>query len=482
MILLIQVALGFTVALRNRRHPERAVLWLLLLLIIPLAGVIFYLLLGNYPLVKSRARDQMQPESSGFEHFEVQSFSQFARYRGETCQLEQLARVAGIDLTVDNDFTVLTNGHNMFSALLIALEQASSYIYMEYYIFRDDQIGGEVLAVLKRKAKSGVCVRMIFDGIGAHSLTKSFFQSLKREGIEVGHFSRLMFPFVTRRLNFRNHRKIVVIDGTIGFLGGINVGDEYLGRDPNYGFWRDTHLQLAGGCVDQLENLFRHDWSLATGQSSVGSASRTVLDGGEAAVFKSCEPVFSLVPRPVGNMIAQIIASGPNDEQAKTYNVILTAVNLAQKKLFIETAYLIPDVGLLQALKIKALSGLSIIIVVQGIPDHKLTYWATRSFYQELLQAGVRIFEYQKGTLHTKVLMVDDYLSYLGSANIDMRSFFVNFEVGALVYCEEINRRLQRDFYTDLRDSTELKFAEFERRSGYERLKEGTGRILAAVL
>jgi len=461
-IVLAQLVLGFIIIERNKRHNELAVLWLLLLLVVPLFGVLFYFLLGSYP---SRRLNGVAGLDLGSveEGILLKTENRFPEATSEImARLVQVAKATGCELTSHNDVMVLTNGENKFQSLLTALNDARHYIYLEYYIFREDQIGNEVVAVLKHKATSGVKVKIIVDGIGSHQLSKELFQALRQHGIEIAKFAPLKFPFFTRRVNYRNHRKIVVVDGKIGFLGGINVGDEYLGRNPKYGFWRDTHLRIEGESVHRLEQVFVHDWQLASGQD---------LGSNKALHFNE-----------QADVVTQIVASGPDNEKEKVYNFFFTALNSACQKIYIETAYLIPDSALMRVLKVKALSGLSVVIIVQGIPDHNVTFWASRSFYEELLEVGVQIYEYQKGLLHAKVVMVDDQLSYVGSANIDMRSFYANFEIGAVCYSVQITKRLRQDFEQDRRDSREVKLEEFSKRSGTEKFQENIGRILAPIL
>lgn len=365
-------------------------------------------------------------------------------------------------LTLNNRSEVLTNGRKTFRALFSALENAKDHIHLEYYIFHYDAIGRDILNLLMRKASEGVKVRVLVDGLGNRSLEKRFGE-LRRAGVETAGFYPVRFPFFTRRLNLRNHRKIVVVDGQVGFLGGLNVGDEYLSRNKKIGFWRDTFLKLEGDSVNFLQTVFLNDWNVVTHEELKGTW-------------------FYPEPQQLGRQLTQIAATGPDSNWGSMLQIFFVALTSAEKTIYIETPYFIPDEGSFMALKTAALSGLDVRIILQGIPDHSLTYWAAHSYIEELLEAGVRIFRYTKGILHAKVLILDSEIGVVGSTNFDIRSFSLNFEISAFIYEREFAHRLEQDFQQDLVDSVEVELEAYKLRPLSNRIKESGARLFSPLL
>lgn len=366
-------------------------------------------------------------------------------------------------LSFNNHITVLTNGASKFEELLKAMEKARHHIHLEYYIYRDDEIGEQIKNLLIRKRAEGVEVRIILDGLGSHALSKKFLKEMQKAGIEVAMFFKVNLPLINSKINYRNHRKIVIIDGYLGFTGGMNIGDEYLSRNPKMGFWRDTHLKLTGECVHSLQTIFLEDWKFITGQEINASQ-------------------YFPLPKEFGKQLAQVVAGSPGGDWEVTLQIFFTLLTAAEKRIYIETPYFIPDEASLLALKIAALQGIDVRIIVQGIPDHSITYWASRSYLKDLLKAGVKIYKYHKGILHAKVLLIDDNLGMVGSANFDLRSFRLDFEDNVLLYDREFAARLEKDFALDFVDSIEIITSEFLNRPYPERFKESGARLLSPLL
>lgn len=385
---------------------------------------------------------------------------------GDSPMNKKLARLllkdANAPLTLNNRSEVLTNGQKTFRALFSALESAKDHIHLEYYIFHNDSIGRNILNLLMRKASEGVKIRVLVDGLGNWSLTKRFGE-LKKVGVETAGFYPVRFPFLSRRLNLRNHRKIVVVDGRVGFLGGLNVGDEYLSRNKKIGFWRDTFLKLEGDSVNFLQTVFLNDWNVATHEDING-------------------PLYYPQPLQLGSQLTQIAASGPDSDWGSMLQIFFVALTSAEKTIYIETPYFIPDEGSVMALKTAALSGLDVRIILQGVPDHKITYWASHSYVEELLESGVRIYRYTKGILHAKVLILDSEIGVVGSTNFDIRSFNLNFEISAFIYDCKFAQRLEQDFHQDLADSEELVLEEYKLRPLSNRIKESSARLFSPLL
>lgn len=455
------------VVIRESKDPAKTVVWVLILILFPGLGFLLYIVFGqtvNDDKLFQRKRDDRLKLQDRVINNRVESEKLELRVGSEWKRfMKFLANTSFAPLTSNNITEVLTNGHAKFSALVEALEKAQKYIHMEYYIFRDDSIGGKIKRILIEKRKNGIEVRLLLDGLGCHSLPKKFIEELRTGGVYVEYFFPLKFPYFTSKLNYRNHRKIVVVDGNVAFTGGVNVGDEYLSRDKKMGFWRDTHLRLIGESVHQIEAAFLDDWYFVTGEN----------------LF---EERYFPIPITKGNNLVQIISSGPDSDWRPALQLFYSLINIAKKKLYIVTPYFIPDASTLMAIEVASMSGVDVRIITQGIPDHKVTYWASRSYFHELLEAGVKIFTYQKGILHSKVVIVDDTLGIVGSANFDIRSFQIDFEISVLVYDKIFLERIVQDFKQDLTDSEMVIIDQYNQRPLNERVKESMAKLLSPVL
>ncbi len=467
---LVQLGLFGTLVFLENRNPSKTVAWLIVLMLLPLLGFLLYLVLGS-SVRKRRLFKHKHLEGDQLESIVQRQLQQLSAdevlFGHDVEQNQRLVRLllnnAKSPVTNNNNFQVLTDGQQKFQALFAELEKATDHIHLMYYIFKDDQIGKDTQQLLMRKRAEGVEVRVMVDGLGSHGTKSSFFQEMRDVGIKVAVFFPVQFPFLSNRLNFRNHRKIVVVDGKVGLLGGMNIGDEYLSRDPKLGYWRDTHLLVRGDSVQVMQRTFLNDWFFVTRE-------------------KITDPKYYPRAERVGNMLVQIVPSGPDAEFESIRQMFFAACATAERRIYLETAYFIPDDSIIMALKTAALSGVDVRLIVQGVPEYKLTYWASRSYFSEMLDAGVKIYQYQKGIMHAKVLLVDDEIAVLGSANFDIRSFLLNFEIGAFFYSREFARRLEDDFEQDLQNSLQVELASFRNRPLPERLKESGARLLSPLL
>ena len=465
----LQVTLIGTVVLLENRDPGKTVAWLFILSLLPILGLLLYVVFGRKtqgPLFQhkhipnNRLDRAVRQQQTDFNHGAI-----LPQPRTDSEQkLSRLLLNGGFaPITIHNQVEILLNGGEKFQELFNALEGAKHHIHLSYYIFKDDEIGEDVLKILSRKAAAGVEVRVLLDGVGSFSITGGFMRGMRQAGIQAEWFFPVCFPFITSKLNLRYHRKIVVVDGHTGFMGGLNIGDEYLSRDSKLGFWRDTHLKLEGEAVQSLQSIFLNDWYFVTDQEIQGER------------YFPEVTVFQTLP-------LQIIASGPDSNWASNLQGFFSAITLAKHRVYIETPYFIPDESLIMALKTAALSGLDVRLIVQGIPEHKLIFLAMHSYFEELLQAGVKIFEYMKGILHAKVLLIDDDLASVGATNMDLRSFHLHFEVCAFMYDQSLTERLRLDFEQDLNESTELVLKDFQMRPIFEKFKESSARLLSPLL
>lgn len=377
---------------------------------------------------------------------------------------QTLMQLAPYPVTERNRTKVLTDGEATYASILKALESANHHIHLDYYTIRNDGIGDKFLKVLAEKAKRGVQVRVLYDGIGSMKLDQTFLDTLSKAGAEYGCFSPLKASLARGRINYRNHRKMIVVDGEVGFLGGINIGDEYIGLDRKLGYWRDTHLRVQGDAVYYLQALFMCDWLTVTGKQ-LPDDPNFMPDHS----IRDVERVLIVPGRP-----------GINDQ--KIIQVLITAMASAQAKIYAVTPYFIPDPSLAMSLRIAARSGIDVKLIIPGIADSKLVLLATLSYVQDMLEAGVRVYRYQKGFIHSKVLIIDDTLASVGTANLDMRSLYSNYELLALLFDEKRIRKLENDFMEDMRHSEEIDPLKFARRPRKQKTAEAVMHILSPLL
>ena len=378
-----------------------------------------------------------------------------------------LANSNNAHFTADNDVDIYPESNLFFNSLLEELKKAEEYINIQFYIFKDDRIGKEIIEILKEKAQSGVEVRLLYDAVGGRNLSRKAVKEMKEAGVHVANFFPSFLNIINFNINFRNHRKIVVIDGKVGFVGGFNVGDEYLGRDPKFGEWRDTHIRLTGSCVIDLSMRFLLDWRYTTKEN---------LDLAKYFTKKR--------KKSDGNVGIQIVSSGPDitelDEIKYGY---MKMIQKARDYVYIQSPYLILDKTLMETLKVACLSGVDVRIMIPSKPDHPFVYWASYSYAGELLNYGAKIYTYgEDAFLHAKTIVYDDSVASIGTANMDIRSFELNFEVNAFIYSEEKAREQRMIFEKDIENSREITKEIYESRSTYIKIKESISRLLSPVL
>lgn len=470
IVLILFIFQTATILLIEFRHPEKTVAWLLILFILPLIGfVMYYFVAKEYRQRKIvrrkgfRILDEMQ-RAIASSRDKMDTLSEAGRYeiRNHPRLFGLLLNMPGAPITKHNEVEVLTNAKSAYPSMLDAIAQAKHHVHFEFYTIRDDGAGRQFRDLLVRKASEGVRVRIIYDGIGSYQLSSAYVESLKRAGAEVHCFLPPLIAFFDKRLNYRNHRKIVVVDGTVGFIGGINIGDEYLGLDSHLGFWRDTHLRLQGDAVYYLQQTFLNDWEFVSRQKL-----------SDALLFPEHD-------RPGGNPV-QILPSGPDVHFDAIFEMAFGAIAAARRRIWIATPYFIPDRSIIIGLKTAAVSGVDVRLMLPGVPDSRIVHLATLSYVTEMLQAGVKIYRYRKGFMHAKTFIVDELLASVGTANMDMRSFFDNFEINAVFFDKATMERLERDFLQDIRESDEIVLAQFEKRSRWRRGKEVLARLLSPL-
>ncbi|MGV8877555.1 MAG: cardiolipin synthase [Sphingobacteriaceae bacterium] len=462
--------------LYDTRSSTKALAYILLIVFLPIAGMLFYFSFGiNYRKRKLYSKKIMEDEPLRNKVQNEMNFSSASiLHVGLTASnhrnlIEFIRRSGNSPLTDHNEVKLLINGEEKFPALMAALANARSHIHLEYYIYEADTTGNAIADLLIKKAKQGVEVRFMYDDFGSHGLGKQFIARLNDAGIATAPFYKIKWYALANRLNYRNHRKIIVIDGEVGFIGGINVSDKYRNDldVKNALFWRDTHLLIKGNATAYLQYLFMCDWNFC-------SPSRL-------AYHKTYFPI-ALKSESTGNEVVQIAASGPDSTSPVIFYALLEAIGSAKKSIHITSPYFIPGESLMDALIIAIQSGLEVKILVPGVSDSKIVNAAASAYYTELLPYGAKIYQYHKGFVHAKTMIIDDDLAIIGSANMDYRSFDLNFEVNAMVYSVTIAKQLAEAFENDLKESIQIDAAQWLNRPKYIHLWEKFVRLLSPFL
>lgn len=464
------IAIIFLV-IRENSAPINTIAWIQVLIFLPIIGIILYVFFGiNY-----RKRKMFNRKASK-DFLELETLTQFKESVATPQKLYETnispaqRRMSQLMynnnkalLTYHNQAELFTDGSSTISALFEDLKQAQKNIHLEYFSIMPDEVGRQLQAILIEKAKSGVQVRLICDAVGSWRLPASFFRKLRSVGVQVYEFLPVKLPFLSSKLNYRNHRKICVIDGSIGYIGGVNLGRKYLGKHKFYRYWRDTHVRLIGDAVYSLQKVFLTDWSFITGK----------LD--YQAEFFPPHDVENLLP-------VQIISSGPDSDWETIMQAYFAAISRASNYIYVATPYFMLNESMLTALKTAALSGVDVRLILPAKNDYRIIYYGSRSYYEELLRSGIRIYEYTKGFIHAKVLLTDDVFLSIGSANMDIRSFKHNFEVNCIMYDDKYAQEVKTHFYQDFNDSKEIILSEFVKRPALNKVWESIARLFSPIL
>jgi len=472
-LVLVNMVLSVVIIFFQRRRPATVWAWLLVLYFIPILGFGLYLLLGqDHRKTRMFRTKEIEEELKYAVWKQEESLSRNQmRFRDEQMQQFQSLILYNLNaaeavLTDNNDVQIYTDGLEKFDALAAEMERAEKYIHIQYYIIRNDAVWQKLEEVLVRKIQQGVKVRVLYDGMGSRSTKKKDWERIRQLGIEVGEFFPALLGKLHMRLNYRNHRKIVVIDGKVAFLGGFNIGAEYVGADKKFGYWRDTHLCIEGAAVTSLAVRFAMDWNYAAKQN----------------LF--LEDTLFEVPQyeRKGKIPIQIISSGPDSLKQEIRNNYLKLINEAKDHIYIQSPYFIPDETIVNALVMAAEAGVEVKIMIPCKPDHPFVYWASYSYMGEMLEAGAKCFTYKNGFLHAKMVTIDGLVSCCGTANMDIRSFQLNFEVNATIYSTNTTQKLEEAFQQDLKKAEEIHLGVYRKRSVMIRAKEQISRLLSPIL
>jgi cardiolipin synthase len=463
IILILNIIFIILLIFFERRDPTATWGWLLILTLIPILGFVLYLFLGLTPRKRKIFRrkqfldEQKNMPTQRKKELLAEIELNFERLEKSIIRLGFEAKTTA--LVGYNDLKIYTNGTDKFADLFADLEKAENFIHANYYIIQDDQLGDKFINLLTKKAAEGIEVRLLYDKMGCRNLSAHSLNMLEDAGGKAAPFA----PFILD-MNYRNHRKNVVIDGKIGYLGGINVGEEYIGHSRKFADWRDTHLRLVGKSVDSLQHQFSLDWNFAVGE----------------ALFSN-EKYFP-EKKAGGSSPIQIVSSGPDSEEQEIKSMFLKMIYGAEKNISIQSPYFIPDQSVLEALKNAARSGIDVKIMIPDRGDHAFVYGANNSFIGHMLESGARCYRYKEGFLHSKTISIDGRILSIGTTNMDVRSFKLNFEINAFIYDKEVTKQHDKIFEQDLEHAQEITMDDYENRGWTMKVRESISRLLSPIL
>lgn len=468
MIFLINSIVLIAIIILERRSPEKTIAWFLVFIVIPPLGILLYIFIG-----RNWKRHKLNNSFTNFAKEVVDNFINRTHQTEFKPLLELLAKNSESPVFDNNQIEVFNNGKDKFEALKEEMEKAEHHIHLEYFIVKSDQIGNEIKDILVKKSLAGVRVIFIIDKVGSYKLKHKYIKELRDAGVEVVYYTYFLAPLLRKlntQINYRNHRKIAIIDGKVGFMGGMNIGDEYLGKGK-LGFWRDTHIMVKGDFVLGLQAVFLNDYF----EIKHTNGSNDIFIG---EADKYCPRVFDK-----GNKIMQLVQSGPDSEYPAIMQCVLKMISMAQKSISITTPYFIPTESLQEALKVAALGGIEIRILFPGRFDHYIVYQASQTYLRELIKCGVKIYFYNKHAfIHSKVITIDGEICNVGTANMDIRSYMLNYEVNTVIYDKEITARLESDFEMDLQNSVEIGEEYFEKMPVHQKLIQSLARVFSYLL
>jgi cardiolipin synthase len=470
VFLITAIPMAIMIILENR-SPYKTAAWILVLILLPIFGVIFYLFFGQeYRKQKLFSRKGLKSHSQ-FRKLSIHQLRQFknafSKLDEKILQKENLIRLllnnSDSLLTTGNQLTLLTSPAKTFEAIFNAIKNARHHIHLEYYILADDKIGNRMKNLLIKKAREGVEVRIIVDDVGSWGLKKYFFEDLRNSGVKIFSFMEVRFPRLTSQVNYRNHRKIIVIDGKTGFTGGVNIADRYLEGKKRIGPWNDLHLQIEGDASACLQVVFAADWFFVSKENLSGDKHFPVMTNGEGVAM-------------------QISVSGPDSDWENIGQAFFAAITNARQRAYIVSPYLMPPLQIISALKTASLSNVDVRIIIPEKSDSPIPLWCSFSYVEELLEAGVKVYFYNTGFIHSKYIIVDDVFSTVGTTNLDFRSLETNFEVNAFIYDEAFTSRLTQIFRNDMKNSREVKLRDWRQRPWHFKLRESFAHSVSPML
>lgn len=471
-IFILNMIFSIILVFLERKDPVTAWAWILVLTFLPVIGFILYIAFGQNITRKKAFDTKIKKDealyNSTLEQIGYSKDNKVSYDDKDIIDYEDIINMhlnsSDSILTQNNEVEIFTDGKEKFKSLINAMEKAKDHIHLMYYIIENDDLARKIVDILTRKAKDGVKVRLLYDSIGSKNLNKEFFKSLIEAGGKAMPFFPSKIHSFSLRLNYRNHRKLVIVDGTYGFIGGFNIENQCIGIDEKNGYWRDTHLKITGDSVHDMQIRFLLDWRFVSDE--------------QVNYQKRYYPKID-VDKNIG---IQIVTSGPDSDEKHVRNGLLKMINSAKKYIYIQTPYFIPDKTSLECLKIAAISGVDVKIMIPFKSDSAFVDWSTYSYAGELLGYGAKVYVYKKGFLHAKSIVVDSSISSVGTANFDVRSFKLNFEVNAFIYNKDISLKLKDIFENDLNYCKRITFDEYISRSNGMKFKESFSRLFSPIL
>jgi cardiolipin synthase len=472
VIYVLDFIIALVVVFLERKNPSATLAWIMVLFLLPGAGIVFYFLLSQniarkkiYKLTENERRSIEEPLQQQIVEMKREGYSFSDRRINKWKDLVLLNQNYAMSyLTTDNRIEIITDGNHMLDSLIDDISKAREYVNIQFFIVKPDAAGRRLIEALTAKTAQGVTVRFLLDGLGSRDITPKMLEGFKRAGGIYAYFFPPRFSKFNFRFNYRNHRKVAVIDGRVGYLGGFNIGNEYLGKKKKFGYWRDTHIRMIGDCLHSLSATFDLDWRLA-------SRENIALD-----------VAYDLKINDVGNTAIQIVNSGPDSLRQEIRHAYIKMMSSAKKNIYIQSPYFIPDNSVFDALQNAVNSGVDVRIMIPAVPDHIFVYWGTYYYCGLLLKSGVKVYIYDKGFLHAKTMSVDGEVCSIGTANFDIRSFKLNFETNAVILDPEEAYKLEAVFIQDMTECHELTRALYNKRSYWIRFKEGIAKLLSDLL
>ncbi len=489
IISLTHTLLVFSVCIKmllENRASTSFLAWMFLLFSFPFGGLVLYLFFGINWRKSKKSLFVALPENIIKMHFsskikdQTEIISKIAICQNnKSKKISSLALNAGYAFITDkNSVDVYDNGEDLFDKMIEDLENAKESIHMEYFIWKSDKLGCRIKDVLIKKRKENVSVRLIFDGLGSMKrISPRYKKELREAGIKFLYFNDPFSIFMTRLVNYRNHRKIVVIDGCIGYTGGMNIGQEYIDGGKSFDKWKDVHMRICGESVSLLQNVFACDWYNAGGSDILYFSTNKEITLGREPLFKELDLSESL-----DDIAMQIITSGPDSKWDSIHRVYAKMIAEAEKEVLIQSPYFVPDMSIISALENAALSGVKIKLMITGRPDKRIPWWVAQTYFDTLLQAGVEIYLYKKGFLHSKVLIIDGDIVSSGTCNMDIRSFLLHYEVNTIIYERSVAEVFRNIFYNDVLESEKISIDKYKKRSIFVRLRNSLFRIISPAL
>lgn len=462
LVYLAVILFTIVIVLLDNRNPVKTMAWILVLVFLPVVGLAFYFFFGR------NTRKERLISKKGFSRLskrpmaEYQAQEALGDFTGRNQLIPFFHRVSNALPFEGNDVQVFTDGYSMYQELFRRIAKAKHHIHLEFYIFENDAVGRLLRDLLIDKAREGVSVRLLYDDVGCWDVNPMFYDEMLCEGIEVRSFLKVRFPQFTSKVNYRNHRKLAIIDGKVGFIGGMNIALRYLKGVP-WGVWRDTHICLKGKAVYGIQTAFLTDWF---------AVDRTLLTS--AQYFPKMDTV--------GTSVAQIVTSDPVGEWHDIMLGLVKAISCAQRYIYVETPYFLPTEQVMAAFQTAALSGVDVRLMIPKKADAFITHKGTMSYLDELMKSGVKVYFYRAGFLHSKLWVADDEWASVGSTNLDFRSFEHNFEANAFFYDEKTVCTMKEIFLEDMRKCMTLSQKIWDKRSFKNKIVESVVRLLAPLL